>query len=568
MKQPASSSRGPRGKRPSAMALGVGGLVIAALVVAGLFAVGSLQLGGEPQTDGGAATTRRLNESQYKQSIADVFGKDISVPGRFEPPLRESGLLAIGEGKVAVSPSGFEQYELRARDIAAQVLSPDRRADFVSCAPEIGSVDTACVKDFFARYGAALYRRPLSAGELDSTLQLTRLAAQQTGDLYKGLEIGLSRLLASPNFIFRSEVSEPVAAAAGEARLDQYSLASRLSFLLWNAPPDDELMQAAANGNLYNRRELGRQVDRMIASPRFADGVRAYFSDMLGYDQFLGLTKDQVTLPLFTSQLAEDAREQTLRTIVDHLVTRDGDYRDLFTTRNTFINRRLGALYRVVVPPDAVEGWAPYTLPADMPRAGILTLAGFLMLDQTHEGRSSPTIRGKMVRELFLCQTVPPPPPNVDFSVVQDTGNAVHRTARERLTVHQSVPTCAGCHKLTDTIGIGLENFNAIGEFRARENGAVIDASGVFDGMDFADAVELGKRLRDNPGTASCVVRRSFEYGVGRPATRSETRWLRYVADRFAADGYSFKALMRRIAMSEAFSAVSTESEVAVVSRN
>src|SRR5690606_13158501 len=110
------------------------------------------------------------------------------------------------------------------------------------------------------------------------------------------------------------------------------------------------------------------------------------------------------------------AKEQTLRTVVDHLVKRKGDYRDLFVTKETFINRDLGALYQVPVELEGLDGWAPYTFADDDPRGGILSLAGFLMLDPTHAGRSSPTVRGMGVRELLLCQPVPLPPPNVNFS--------------------------------------------------------------------------------------------------------------------------------------------------------
>jgi hypothetical protein len=275
----------------------------------------------------------------------------------------------------------------------------------------------------------------------------------------------------SPSFIFRAEASEPDPDRSGAQRLDAYSLASRLSFLVWDAPPDVELLDAAASGALHRQEDLERQINRMLGSPQFEQGMRAYFSDMFGYDQFDSLSKDQGIYPKYTSQLAKDAREQSLRTIVDLLVTNNGDYRDLFTTKKTFINRNLGALYKVPIAKAGVDGWVPYTFGPDDKRAGLLTFVGFLMLDTTHEGRSSPTIRGKNVRELFLCQKVPTPPPNVNFAVVQDTHNPLYKTARERLTAHRDSPTCAGCHALTDPTGLSLENYDAVGAYRADENG-------------------------------------------------------------------------------------------------
>jgi Protein of unknown function (DUF1588)/Protein of unknown function (DUF1592)/Protein of unknown function (DUF1585) len=310
---------------------------------------------------------------------------------------------------------------------------------------------------------------------------------------------------------------------------------------------------------LRQKQGLEQQVDRLIGSPRFEEGVRAFFSDMYAYEKFEGLTKDQSLYPAYTSQLAKDAKEQVLRTIVDHTVTNQGDYRDLFTTKKTFLNRNLGALYQVPVDEDAVEGWSAHTFAPDDPRAGILTLVGFLMLDPSHEGRSSPTIRGKAVRELFLCQTVPQPPESIDFQLVEDTKNAVHKTARERLTVHSTNPTCAGCHALTDPLGLAMENYDAIGDYRVSENGAPIDASGTFEGKPYKNAVELQKLLHANPSAPNCVARRVYEYGVGRSATGGERPWLEYLGERFAREHYAVPSLMKIVATSNALQRVSTE---------
>lgn len=523
--------------------------------------------GGEPATIGGTPGFRRLNEGQYLRTIEQVFGPGLKVPGRFEPPLREQGLMAIGDGKVVVSASGIEQYELRAREIAAQVLAEGRRGKVLACTPKSADAfDAPCASAFFETYGRLLYRRPLSPSEMTSVLAVASAATGQSHSFYTGLEAGLSRLLASPKFIFRVEYGEPDPQTPGRERLDAYSLASRISFLLWDAPPDAELLDAAARGELYDRTKLEAQVDRLIASPRFEQGVRSFFSDMFGYEHFVGLTKDQSIYPKYNSDLAKDAQEQALRTIVDLLVTQKGDYRDLFTTKKTFINRSLGALYKVAVPETGMGGgWAPYTFAASDPRAGVLTLPGFLMLDPTHEGRSSPTIRGKAVRELFLCQQIPQPPANVDFSAVQNTADLMHKTARERLAIHVEDATCAGCHKLTDPIGLSMENYDAVGAFRARENGAPIDASGVFDGKSYTDVIGLQTLLHDNPTVPACLVQRTFEYGVGRPVTPSEQAWLEYAAERFAGDKYQVPALMRRIATSPAFRSVASEAPPADV---
>lgn len=508
----------------------------------------------EPPTIGGAPGLRRLNQAQYTRSIEQIFGAGIKVPGRFEPPLRQHGLMAVGDGVVTISPSGIEQYELRAREIAAQVLSPDRRGTTLTCAPAAPSAfDRGCATEFLSKYGRLLYRRPLSTTEVNSVLALATAATIKSGSFVKGLEIGLSRLLASPKFIFRVENSEHDPQRSGLRRLDDFSLASRISFLLWDAPPDDMLLTAAAAGDLRIDAKLAAQVDRLLASPRFEQGVRSFLSDMFGFEQFDGLTKDQSIYPKYSSALAKDAQEQLLRTLVNLLVTNKGDYRDLFTTRNTFLNRNLAALYKVPVEQGGVEGWVPYTFSPQDNRAGILTFAGFLMLDPTHEGRSSPTIRGKTVRELFLCEPVPPPPPNVNFAAVQNVSDRDHRTARERLSVHQENPACVGCHAITDPIGLSMENYDASGAFRTHENGAAIDASGTFEGKPYNNVIELQRLLRDGPGAPACIAQRVFEYGTGRALAPADERWLEYSVSRFAADKYQLPAMMRRIALSPAF---------------
>lgn len=531
-------------------------LAFGVVVVAGVVAFQTWR-SGEPEVASGPATFRRLSEAQYVRTIEDIFGEGVSISGRFDPPWRDAGLLSIGGGKVVVSSSGLAQHELRARDIAAQVLAEDRREKVLTCTPQSADTfDEPCATQFVEKYGRLLYRRPLDQDEIASVLGVASDATQQTGSFYQGLEFGLARLLVSPNFIFRVELTEPDPDGQG-TRLDAYSLATRISFLLWNASPDEELLDAAASGALRQDRVLEKQVDRLINSPRFEDGVRAFFSDMFAYEKFVGLTKDQSLYPVYTSQLAKDAQEQLLRTIVNLTVTSQGDYRDLFTTRKTFLNRNLGALYGIPVDAEAVSGWSPHTFAADDPRAGILSLAGFLMLDPSHEGRSSPTIRGKAVRELFLCQTVPPPPETVDFALIEDTQNAEHKTARERLTVHSTHPTCAGCHAITDPIGLALENYNAIGEYRTTENGVTIDTSGSFEGEPYDNAIELQQLIRASPAAPRCVARRVYEYGVGRSAIGAERPWLEYLGERFAGEEYAIPKLMRIVATSNAFQAAS-----------
>jgi len=509
----------------------------------------------EPASSGGPPSVRRMTEAQYRQTVADIFGPDVKVTGRFEPGMRTSGLLAVGAGRVTVTPSGFEQYEAMGRGIAAQALDEKHRDRLMPCKPASPTApDDGCAAQFLGKFGRLLFHRPLLTDELRDQVSVASKAAQTLGDFYAGLQFGLAGLLAAPEFVFREEDFEPDPAHAGQFRLTAYAKAQRLSFLLWNTSPDDELLSAAARGDLDTRKGLAMQADRMLASPRLKDGVRAFFTDMLGFDAFDDLAKDSVIYPKFSLKVANEAREQSLLTITDLLIDRHGDYRDLFTTRKTFLSRPLGMLYRL--PVATRTGFEPHEFAEGDPRAGLLSEISFLAL-HSHPGRSSPTLRGKAVRELILCETVPAPPANVNFSIVQDTSNPQFKTARDRLTAHRTNPTCAGCHKIIDPIGLGLEAFDGAGQYRANENGAPIDTSGEIDGIAFKNAASLGKALHDDPATPACLVTDIYRYAAGRDPTPGEKDWMAYLRQRFAAGGYRLPELLRLIAISDDFYKVS-----------
>jgi hypothetical protein len=509
-----------------------------------------------PTTKGGPVSLRRLTEPEYRQIIADVFGTTIKVPGRFEPDVRDNGLIAVGTSRESVAGTGLEQYDLTARGIAAQVLDDAHRATLVPCTPaKATEKDDACATQFIGRTGRLLFRRPLTQQELQTQVKDAGESATKLGNFYSGLELSVSAMLVSPQFLFRQEASEPDPDNAGQRRLDAYSKASRLSFFLWDTTPDTDLLEAAEKGDLNSDSGLAKQVDRMVKSPRLSSGVRAYFSDMLGFDGFASLAKDPQIYPKYGSAVATDAQEQTLRTLADLLVTNNGDYRDIFTTRKTYLTRLLGSVYGV--PVMASTGWEPHEYPEGDPRAGILMEVSFVSL-HSHPGRSSPTIRGKALREIFLCQKVPDPPGNVNFALVQDTKNPAFHTARARLGAHINQPTCAGCHKIMDPVGLAMENFDSAGGYRSMENDSPIDTKGEIDGMKFDDVVGFTKAIHDHTQAPVCLVNRLYSFGTGRPATKDEAEWLNYQVKQFAESGYKMPELMRRIASSKAFYRIST----------
>jgi len=511
-----------------------------------------------PPTEGGAPQMRRLSEEQYRTAIADIFGADIQVAGRFEPAYRKAGLLALGEAVVSVTPAGFEQYDTMARNIVTQVLDDQHRVKLLPCRPRSETeADDACTRRIVTHYGRLLFRRPLIEPEIARHVSVASQATAKLGTYWAGLRESLVSLIDSPDFIFRIEATEPDPTRPGQRRLTPYSKATRLSYLLWNSAPDAALLDAAAAGKLNTNKGLAAEVDRLMASKRLSDGVRAFFTDFLQLTEMDGLAKDPVVYPAYNQKVLDAAREQTLRTLTFLLLERKADYRQIFTSRQTFMTRPLGPVYWV--PVHVRDGWEPFEFAANDPRAGIVTQVAFTAL-HSHPGRSSPTLRGKAVREVLLCQTVPPPPADVDFSIVQDTSNAQYKTARDRLTAHRTNPVCAGCHKVMDPIGLALENFDGLGQYRVQENGVIIDVSGEFSGKPFNDAASLGELLAADPAAPNCLASSFFRYGVGRDWHASEKKWRGWLQESFVKDGYQLPALIRRIATSDAFFRVSTQS--------
>ncbi|MBY0508698.1 MAG: DUF1592 domain-containing protein [Rhodospirillaceae bacterium] len=538
--------------------------LLTAAALAGIFCIGApvQAVRAEAEAEVVSATNptvlRRLTQLQYKNIIADIFGADIKIGGRFEPDMRENGLLELGAGRASIPAAGLAQYANMARSVSAQVLDEKHRASFVACTPaNVKASDDACARQFLADAGQLLYRRPLQDGELGDLVAGAKLSADTLKDFYAGLEVPLATMLQSPEFLFRWEVRAPNGGNKDAWQIDAYSKASRLSFFLWNSAPDTKLLTAAKNGDLDTPKGVAREVERMLGSPRLEAGVRAFFYDMFGLDSLTSLTKDTTLYPKYSFKIAADAEEQTLRTIVDVVLTQNGDYRDIFTTRKTFLTRQLGTVYGVPIVGAAAggtpDGWQPYEFPEGDSRAGILIQPGFLAL-HSHPGRTSPTLRGKALRESVLCQRVPDPPGNVNFNVVQDTTDPNYKTVRQRLQAHATEAMCTGCHKITDPIGLAMENYDTIGSYRAKENGAPIDTSGTIDGVAFSDAAGLAKAIHDHPATASCLVNRVYSYAVGRTPTAGERDWLKQEAGKaFAASGYKIVPLLRKITLHEAF---------------
>jgi hypothetical protein len=361
------------------------------------------------------------------------------------------------------------------------------------------------------------------------------------------MKLALVSLLMAPEYLFRIEMAEADPAKAGSYRLDGYTKASRLSYLLWDSAPDQELIDAAKSGAIHSDVTLKQQLARMVAAPKFHDGARAFFVDMLQLDGFDNLTKDPGAYPKFNQSVSDSAKEQTLRTMVDLLVDKKRDYRDIFSSNETQINRYLASIYKV--PYASKEEWTSYTFPESSERAGVLTQVSFLSLF-AHPAASSPTRRGVKVHEIFMCEPTPDPPADVDFSKVRDSASG---TVRGRLLDHMQNTGCTACHRRSDPPGLALEHFDGLGQLRLSENGAPIDVSAEVDGKTITGAQGLAKYLHEDSRVPACLVRNVFAYGTGRKTDERDEDYLAGQTSAFVAAGYRLPELMVQIASSPEF---------------
>ena len=509
-----------------------------------------------PPTSAGVATLPRLTRSQYAHAVRDLFGPEVLVPSALEPDGAIDGSLAVGATETALSRRGVEQYERAAYAIATQAMTAGAARDLlVPCEPA-GASDATCARTALAPIARRAWRRELSTEELDALVSVASNAGTALGDFHDGLEFGIATILQSPDFLYRPALGSGGSGADGDRAHDAFELASRLSFFLWDSIPDDTLLDAAASGSLVTDATLAAEVDRMLGDPRAREGLRAFVTDWLGLGVLSDLSKDPMVFLAASPELGPSAREETLRFVEHHVLDRDAPLFDLILSRETFVDRRLAALYEVRAP--SADGFGMVTLPEDGERRGLLGQASLLAI-WAHPTSSSPTLRGRFVRETLLCQFVPPPPVSVDTAIPEPSPEA--RTLRDRLTAHRADPTCASCHARLDPIGLGLERFDGIGHFRRLDEGATIDPSGDLDGEGFEDASELAEAVAGHPDFPSCFVSTLYRYATGQPATEADFGTLFALESSFATNGYRVRALMRAIVLSSAFRAVRPEGE-------
>lgn len=485
------------------------------------------------------AALPRLTAAQYHNALRDLLGSSIPVYP-VETDTNPYLFFSIGAASTTLSELGTQLYEEAAEQATNLVFAdPGKRAALVGCTP--ATPGDACAAEYLSRFGRRAFRRPLAEDELARWVKVSVDLAQP--DAWEGLRLATSGMLQAPSFLYRAELGQPDPLVPGQRRLDAWEMASRLSFLFWESVPDDALLDAAAAGSLDTPEGIAAEAERLLEDTRAQETIQAFFAQYLDLGRLNTVQRTAESYPLFSETMTASMRTE-VELLVDGVVSGRGDARSIFSTQTTFVNAELAALYGVDAPGADASTFVQVDLDPEGPRAGMLTLGAFLTMN-AHDTQTSPTARGKYVRERVLCQTVPPPPPDVSTDLEPPGEGEAPKTVREQLEEHRTNPACAGCHSFIDPPGFLFEHYDSVGAYRTKLPGDLpVDASGDLDGKPLNDARGLAKELEDDPRVAACMVKQLFRHALGRLDTKGETPALEEIQSRFAEVEYDFRELM------------------------
>ncbi len=418
--------------------------------------------------------------------------------------------------------------------------TPARRAVF-TCRPTSPDEEAPCAREIITRLASRAYRRPVLDSDVNGLLDFYSRGAAD-GGFEKGIRTALQAILASPHFIFRLERRPSEVGPDGVYVIGDLDLASRLSFFLWGAPPDQELLAAARTGSLSDRAELDRQARRMLADPRATALATRFAAQWLRLQDIEDIHPDALTYPYFDQTLA-DAMLRETELFFSHLVEEDRSVLELLTADYTFVNERLARHYGIT----GVTGpsFERVAYPSGR-RRGLLGHGSVLTLT-SHPDRTSPVLRGKWVLEVLLGAPPPPPPP--DIPAFEETAAAEEGrflTVRERMEEHRANPACSSCHNVIDPLGLALENFDVTGAWRIRDEGNPVDPVGVmYDGSELAGPADLRNALLGvSDVVLSTFAENLMAYALGRRVEYYDMPTIRAITRAAAEDDYRMSAFI------------------------
>jgi mono/diheme cytochrome c family protein len=426
---------------------------------------------------------------------------------------------------------------------------PDGQRRIVFIRPDEKTSVVKAARQVLERFATLAYRRPVTTGELDRLVRIVENTTKAGEPFERGIQIAVQAILISPHFLYRVELDAPGAGRGPVRQLNDYEIASRLSYFLWSTMPDEELFDLAKKGELQKPSVRSAQVRRMLADPKHEEFVRNFAGQWLQLRNLANVNPDQKLFPQFNDRLRADMRRES-ELFFGEMLRENRSLLDLIDADFTFVNERLARLYGL--PGVRGEEFRRVSL-AGTARGGILTQASVLTVT-SNPTRTSPVKRGKWIMENLLNSPPPPPPPDVpelsDSSEVEAKG-----TLRQRMEQHRSNPSCASCHAKMDALGFAFENFDAIGGWRNKDGGTAIDPSGVLpNGRAFKDPIELKRILRERDEEfRRCLIEKVLTYAIGRGLERSDRPLIARLSKSVKDQDNRLVALIIEVVQSDAF---------------
>ncbi|HEY4364031.1 MAG TPA: DUF1592 domain-containing protein [Bryobacteraceae bacterium] len=438
--------------------------------------------------------------------------------------------------------------------------TPARHRIFV-CKPANASDELPCARKILSGLARTAFRRPVSDTDLETLLSFYQRRRNQKGDFDAGIESALQFILASPEFLFRMETDPAGVAPGANYRVDDLALASRLSFFLWSSIPDEQLLTLATQKKLHEPAVIDQQIKRMLADPK-SDALISNFAEQWLFLRNLKSSSPNLdAYPDFDDNLRQAMKQET-ELFFGSIMREDRNVMDLLTADYTFLNERLARHYGI---PGVYGSQFRRVHLDDENRRGLLG-QGSVLTVTSYPARTSPVQRGKWILTNILGVPPTPPPPNVP-DLKENAEGAKVLSVRERMEMHRADSVCAGCHKVMDPVGFALENFDGVGHWRTKDDGATIDPSGtLFDGSKIDGPVALRKMLASRPDVfVGVMTEKLMTYALGRGLEPYDMPSVRKIVADSKTRGYKFSSLVSGVISSPAFQMRKATAKEAVV---
>jgi hypothetical protein len=502
--------------------------------------------------DPGEFVIRRLTKAEYGNTLHDLYGVDPSL-------VRELPDEVFGEGYLnTLSPMQMEQYLGIANEVLDRILAPENaprtavQKRLLGDTPPPGADLRAAARNIARTLARNAFRRPPSDAELDTLVAVFDLGRKNKLSYQDSLRLMFKAVLVSPQFLYITPGAGEAEAGGDIVALDDFQLASRLSYLLWATMPDAELSALADNGTLHDPAVLKAQVQRMLTNPRSRALFDGFGAQWLGVGSLESKTFDTAKFPEITPEMRR-AMYDEVRLFFQSVVRDNRSVVSFINADYTYLNATLAPIYgleKTVTGPEMRKVHL-----TDANRGGILGMPGVLATP-SFPNRTSPVRRGVWVLEEVLGENVPPPPPNVPALDKQDQHKVADLTLRQRTELHRSNPVCASCHKVLDPIGFGLENFDAIGRWRDKDDsGGAIDAAGELPGgKHFSSPKELKAIIAERKDDLTrTLTEKLLAYALCRQLEGYDEVVVDQLIQSIAKDGYRMQTLISEIVTSYPF---------------